>query len=122
MLVAQNSLGPVCPVPLTVRGKRDEVCFAGGVLEPPEDVSVIASADVDGGSVDVDRRFKRSAAHARIAYALAGTVQSATSDAGASESSAATTLAARRSNRFGAIVNYISTSFRRLFSMQHAYE
>ena len=22
MLVAQNSLGPVCPVPLTVRGKR----------------------------------------------------------------------------------------------------
>ena len=24
MLVAQNSLGPVCPVPLTVRGRADE--------------------------------------------------------------------------------------------------
>ena len=24
MLVAQNSLGPVCPVPLTVRGKAEE--------------------------------------------------------------------------------------------------
>ena len=48
-------------------------------------------------------------------------MQSATSDAGASESSAATTLAARRSRRFGAIVNHISTSRRRL-SVQHAYE
>ena len=25
MLVAQNSLGPVCPVPLTVRGKREDL-------------------------------------------------------------------------------------------------
>jgi len=25
MLVAQNSLGPVCPVPLTVRGTRDMI-------------------------------------------------------------------------------------------------
>ena len=35
MLVAQNSLGPVCPVPLTVRGKArspylDKVYQAGG--------------------------------------------------------------------------------------------
>ena len=39
-------------------------------------------------------RFKRSAAQARIAYALAGSAQSTTREAGAS--SAATTLAARR--------------------------
>ena len=30
MLVAQNSLGPVCPVPLTVRGRVD------GVMDQPE--------------------------------------------------------------------------------------
>ena len=36
MLVAQNSLGPVCPVPLTVRGIYDdgEACFHAFRDEP----------------------------------------------------------------------------------------
>ena len=43
---------PEREVVVDVELERDEV-FAGGVLEPLEDVSVVASADVDGGSVDV---------------------------------------------------------------------
>ena len=51
MLVAQNSLGPVCPVPLTVRGivgdlllalRGDEVLFVREV-DGPADVTVVAS-------------------------------------------------------------------------------
>ena len=34
MLVAQNSLGSVCPVPLTVRGSRGG---GGGLMGPPGD-------------------------------------------------------------------------------------
>ena len=41
-------------VVVDVELERDEV-FAGGVLEPLEDVVFIASADVDGGSVNVYR-------------------------------------------------------------------
>ena len=46
---------PEREVVVDVELERDEVFFAGGVLEPLEDVVFIASADVDGGSVDVDR-------------------------------------------------------------------
>ena len=44
---------PEREVVVDVELERDEVFFAGGVLEPLEDVVFIASADVDGGSVDV---------------------------------------------------------------------
>ena len=112
-------------VVVDVELERDEIIFAGGVLEPLEDVFIIArrpamasialrhSTQADRGppaaemtpridsSSDRGRRagspwarLRRSAAHARIAYALAGSAQSATREAGAS--SAATTLAARR--------------------------
>ena len=47
---------PEREVVVDVELERDEVCFcADGVLEPLEDVSVVASADVDGGSVNVYR-------------------------------------------------------------------
>ena len=46
---------PEREVAVDVELERDEVVFAGGVLEPLEDVVFIASADVDGGSVNVDR-------------------------------------------------------------------
>jgi len=36
MLVAQNSLGPVCPVPLTVRGKLLDSGTHGGVARVPQ--------------------------------------------------------------------------------------
>ena len=44
---------PEREVVVDVELERDEVCFAGGVLEPLEDVVFIPRADVDGGSVDV---------------------------------------------------------------------
>ena len=46
---------PEREVVVDVELERDEVFFAGGVLEPLEDVVFIASADVDGGSVNVYR-------------------------------------------------------------------
>ena len=42
-------------VVVDVELERDEIIFAGDVLEPLEDVFVIASADVDGGLVDENR-------------------------------------------------------------------
>ena len=35
MLVAQNSLGPVCPVPLTVRGSLCDFCGKQGRISKP---------------------------------------------------------------------------------------
>ena len=46
---------PEREVVVDVELERDEVVLAGGVLEPLEDVFVIASADVDGGLVDENR-------------------------------------------------------------------
>ena len=47
MLVAQNSLGPVCPVPLTVRGTRlaDYLCRHTDV---PKDIATHRLARADG--------------------------------------------------------------------------
>ena len=42
-------------VVVDVELERDEIIFAGGVLDPLEDVVFIASADVDGGLVDENR-------------------------------------------------------------------
>ena len=46
---------PEREVVVDVELERDEVILHGVLSEPLEDVFVIASADVDGGLVDVDR-------------------------------------------------------------------
>ena len=46
---------PEREVVVDVELERDEIILDDVLWEPLEDVSVIASADVDGGSVDVDR-------------------------------------------------------------------
>ena len=46
---------PEREVAVDVELERDEIIFDDVLSEPLEDVFVIARADVDGGSVDVDR-------------------------------------------------------------------
>ena len=62
MLVAQNSLGPVCPVPLTVRGIDAAECVANALLQeqtqPTDELVQCARADEAAvrGADDVTER------------------------------------------------------------------